>query len=302
MKQTFLFICVALLGVACSDGSLVFDASGTFEATEVMVSAEANGKLLRLDVNEGDRLTVGQEVGCVDSIQLYLTKKQLQAGLRAVDVRRPDIQKQIAVLEQQIATARTEQTRQANLVKARAGNQKNLDDCTHQIDILEKQLAAQRSTLDKTVRGTDAETSRIQYQLMQLDDQLLKCRLMNPHAGVVLTKYAEVGEFVAVGKPVYKIADVDLLYLRAYVTADQLTQLTLGQAVQVFVDNGDTYQEYPGILTWISDKAEFTPKGIQTRDERADRVYAIKVSVKNDGKIKIGQYGEIKWSRPANHE
>ena len=236
MKSIYLFVLAAFLGVACSDDAGQFDASGTFEATEVVVAAEANGKLLRLDVREGDRLVVGQEVGCVDSIQLYWTKKQLEAGLRAVDVRRPDIQKQIAVLEQQIATARTEQQRQENLVKARAGNQKNLDDCTHQIEFLQKQLTAQRSTLDKSVQGADAETRRIQYQLMQLDDQLLKCRLVNPHAGVVLDKYAEAGERVAAGKPVYKIADTDVLYLRAYVTADQLSQLRLGQQVQVFAD------------------------------------------------------------------
>ena len=296
MKHPFLFIWAVCLGTACTDNSLKFNASGTFEGTEVLVSAEANGKLLRLDVREGDRLTVGQEVGCVDSTQLYWTKKQLEAGLHAVDVRRPDIQKQIAVLQQQITTARTEQKRQENLVKARAGNQKNLDDCIHQIEFLEKQLAAQRSTLDKTVQGADADTRRIQYQLMQMNDQLLKCRVVNPHAGVVLAKYAEPGEMVAVGKPVYKIADVDLLYLRVYVTAEQLSQLQLGQSVQVFADYGEDYKAYDGTLTWISDKAEFTPKGIQTRDERADRVYAVKVAVKNDGKIKIGQYGEVMWS------
>ena len=297
MKPLYILTLAACLAAGCSEDNCQFDASGTFEATEVLVSAEATGKLLRLDVREGDRLAVGQEVGCVDSIQLYWTKKQLEAGMSAIDVRRPDIQKQIAVLEQQIATARTEQQRQSNLVKAHAGNQKNLDDCNHQLEFLQKQLAAHRSTLDKSNQGADAETRRIQYQLMQLDDQLLKCHIINPHAGVVLTRYAEAGEFVSPGKPVYKIADTDLLYLRAYITADQLSQLRVGQTLRVFADYAEDYKEYEGILTWISDKAEFSPKGIQTKDERADRVYAIKIAVKNDGALKIGQYGEVRWSK-----
>ena len=278
---------------ACNRGDGDFDATGTFEATEILVSSEANGKIMELNIEEGDRLDAGALIGYVDSTQLYLKKMQLSAGLRSVDIRKPDIRKQIAALEQQIATARTEQQRMENLVKAKAGNQKQVDDIVNNIKYLQKQLDAQYSTLNKTTGGADAEAEGILYQIMQLDDQLQKSRIVNPQAGTVLVKYAEPGEVTAAGKPLYKIADTDLLYLRAYITADQLSTLKQGQTVRVFADYGeDDRREYPGTITWISDKSEFTPKGIQTKDERANLVYAIKIAVKNDGYLKIGQYGE----------
>lgn len=278
---------------ACNRGDDNFDATGTFEATEILVSSEANGKIMELNMEEGDRLDAGALLGYVDSTQLYLKKMQLAAGLRSVDVRKPDIRKQIAALEQQIATARTEQQRMENLVKAKAGNQKQVDDIVNNIKYLQKQLDAQYSTLNKTTGGADAEAEGILYQIMQLDDQLQKSRIVNPQAGTVLVKYAEPGEVTTAGKPLYKIADTDLLYLRAYITADQLSTLKQGQSVRVFADYGtDDRREYPGTITWISDKSEFTPKGIQTKDERANLVYAIKIAVKNDGYLKIGQYGE----------
>lgn len=278
---------------ACNRDAADFDATGTFEATEILVSSEANGKIMELGIEEGDRLDAGVVVGYVDSTQLYLKKMQLSAGLRSVDIRKPDIRKQIAALEQQIATARTEQQRMENLVKAKAGNQKQVDDIVNNIKYLQKQLDAQYSTLNKTTGGADAEAESILYQIMQLDDQLQKSRITNPQSGTVLVKYAEPGEVTAAGKPLYKIADTDLLYLRAYITADQLSTLKQGQTVRVFADYGtDDRREYPGTITWISDKSEFTPKGIQTKDERANLVYAIKIAVKNDGFLKIGQYGE----------
>lgn len=278
---------------ACNRGDNNFDATGTFEATEILVSSEANGKIMELNIEEGDRLEAGAVVGYVDSMQLYLKKMQLSAGLRSVDIRKPDVRKQIAALEQQIATARTEQQRMENLVKAKAGNQKQVDDIVNNIKYLQKQLDAQYSTLNKTTGGADAEAEGILYQIMQLDDQLQKSRITNPQAGTVLVKYAEPGEVTAAGKPLYKIADTDLLYLRAYITADQLSTLKQGQSVRVFADYGaDNRREYPGTITWISDKSEFTPKGIQTKDERVNLVYAIKIAVKNDGYLKIGQYGE----------
>lgn len=279
--------------VACHRESAHFDATGTFEATEILVSAEVNGKIMELDIEEGDRLEAGAQVGYIDSTQLYLKKKQLSAGLRSVDIRKPDIRKQIAVLEQQIATARAEQQRMENLVKAQAGNQKQVDDLANRVGYLQKQLDAQYSTLHKTTGGADAEAESILYQIMQLDDLLQKSRLVTPRAGTVLVKYAEAGEVTAAGKPLYKLADTDLLYLRAYITADQLSQLKRGQAVRVFADYGaEGQREYPGTITWISDRSEFTPKGIQTKEERAHLVYAIKIAVKNDGYLKIGQYGE----------
>ena len=292
--NSYTLIATALLSLAaCNRGDGDFDATGTFEATEILVSSEANGKIMELNIEEGDRLDAGALVGYVDSTQLYLKKMQLSAGLRSVDIRKPDIRKQIAALEQQIATARTEQQRMENLVKAKAGNQKQVDDIVNNIKYLQNQLDAQYSTLNKTTGGADAEAEGILYQIMQLDDQLQKSRIVNPQAGTVLVKYAEPGEVTAAGKPLYKIADTDLLYLRAYITSDQLSTLKQGQTVRVFADYGENdRREYPGTITWISDKSEFTPKGIQTKDERANLVYAIKIAVKNDGYLKIGQYGE----------
>ena len=290
----FISLC-SLLWTACGNTDNDFDASGTFEATEILVSSEANGKIMELNIEEGDRLDAGAIVGYVDSTQLFLRKMQLSASLRSVDIRKPDIRKQIAVLEQQIATAKTEQQRQENLVRAKAGNQKQLDDIVNNIKYLQKQLDAQYSSLSKTTGGADAEAEGLQYQIMQLDDQLMKSRILNPQTGTVLVKYAEPGEVTAAGKPLYKIADTDLLYLRAYVTADQLSHLKLGQSLKVFADYGNDRREYPGTITWISDKCECTPKGIQTKDERANLVYAIKIAVRNDGYLKIGQYGEIKY-------
>ena len=292
--NSYTLIATALLSLAaCNRGDGDFDATGTFEATEILVSSEANGKIMELNIEEGDRLDAGALVGYVDSTQLYLKKMQLSAGLRSVDIRKPDIRKQIAALEQQIATARTEQQRMENLVKAKAGNQKQVDDIVNNIKYLQKQLDAQYSTLNKTTGGADAEAEGILYQIMQLDDQLQKSRIVNPQAGTVLVKYAEPGEVTAAGKPLYKIADTDLLYLRAYITSDQLSTLKQGQTVRVFADYGENdRREYPGTIPWISDKSEFTPKGIQTKDERANLVYAIKIAVKNDGYLKIGQYGE----------
>lgn len=294
-NMKYLILSIAFIAfAACSGNENDFDATGTFESTEIIVSSEANGKIMELNLQEGDRLEAGAVLGYVDSMQLYLRKKQLEAGLRGVDIRKPDIRKQIASLEQQIAVARSEQQRMENLVKAKAGNQKQVDDLVNNIKVLQKQLDAQYSTLYKTTGGADAEAESIVYQIMQLDDQLQKSRIVNPQSGTVLVKYAEPGEVTAAGKPLYKIADTDLLYLRAYPTAEQLTQLKLGGGVRVFVDFGEKERkEYPGTITWISEKSEFTPKGIQTKNERANLVYAVKIAVRNDGYLKIGQYGEV---------
>ena len=295
MKHLLLIGISTILGVACSKHTDEFNASGTFEATEITVSAETNGKILELNIQEGDQLKAGSIVGYIDSTQLSLKKQQLAANMRSVDIQKPDIQKQIAALKQQIATAKTEIRRQENLVAAKAGNQKQLDDWNNQLKLLERQLEAQYSSLNKLAGSAGAEVESLQYQIMQLNDLILKSCISTPITGTVLAKYAEAGEITITGKPIYKIADTDLLYLRAYATVDQLSQLKLGQTLKVFADYGDTYKEYEGTLTWISEKAEFTPKGIQTKDERANLVYAIKVAVTNDGYLKIGQYGELKW-------
>lgn len=293
MKQWMIFSLSCLLLGSCRSGQTDFDATGAFEATEILVSAEANGKIKELNLEEGDRLEAGAVVGYIDTMQLYLRKMQLLSSHRSVDIRKPDIRKQIAALEQQIATARTEQHRMQNLVRAKAGNQKQLDDIENNLKFLQKQLDAQYSSLSKTTGGADAEAEAMLYQVMQLDDQLQKSRIRNPRTGTVLVKYAEAGEVTGTGQPLYKIADTDLLYLRAYVTADQLSQVKAGQSVGVYADFGTERRAYSGTVTWISDQSEFTPKGIQTKDERANLVYAVKVAVHNDGYLKIGQYGEL---------
>jgi HlyD family secretion protein len=295
MNKLSILIIAALFFSSCGGYIDKFDATGAFEATEVVVSSEANGKIMELNIKEGEVVEAGKNLGYVDSAQLYLKKMQLGAGMKAIDMRKPDIRKQIAVLEQQIATARIEQRRMMNLVESKAGNQKHVDDITHQIDFLTKQLDAQRSTLGKTSTGMDAEVEGLLYQIMQLDDQLQKCTISSPLTGTILVKYAQAGEITGFGKPLFKIADINLLYLRAYITSAQLSGLKIGQEVKVFADAGhrEPQREYSGAVTWISDKAEFTPKGIQTKDERANLVYAIKIAVKNDGYLKKGQYGEI---------
>jgi HlyD family secretion protein len=285
----------ALALASCGKNNGKFDASGVFEATEVIVSSEATGKLLRFDVQEGQTLKAMETIGVVDSVQLYLRKMQLLANVKAVRSRRPDINKQIAAIEQQIATAKSEKTRIENLLKANAANQKQLDDANAQIAVLQKQLDAQKSTLFNTTAGISEESSGLEIQVAQLDDQLIKCHIVNPLDGTVLAKYAEQSELAAQGKALYKIADLKNMILRAYITSSQLTGIKIGQTVRVFADFGEKgTKEYAGTVAWISSKSEFTPKTIQTRDERANLVYAVKIAVHNDGFIKIGMYGEIK--------
>lgn len=291
----FIFSIALICVASCNDKNGNYDASGTFEATEILVSAEANGKILSFDVQEGQILKKDQQVGAIDSVQIFLRIKQLQKSIHAIKSRHPEVQKQIAVVEQQIATAKTEQQRIANLVHANVANQKQLDDINAQIALLEKQLDAQKSTLTITVNGLNEDVSTLEVQIEQLEDQLRKCRIINPIEGVVLVKYAEPNELAIQGKSLYKIADLENMIFRAYLTSDQLTKIQLGQKVQVFSDFGDDIREYEGTIEWISSKAEFTPKTIQTKDERANLVYAVKIGVKNDGYLKIGMYGQIQF-------
>lgn len=285
----------ALLLSACSGNKNNFDASGVFESTEVIVSSEGSGKILTFDVQEGQEIKAGDTVGCIDTVQLYLHKMQLSANIKALQSNRPDINTQIAVITQQIAAASVEKTRIENLLKANAANKKQLDDIDTQIAVLNRQLDAQKSTLISTNKGITEQSSALEIQVAQIEDQLQKCRIVNPINGTVLAKYAEQNEITAPGKALYKIADTKNMILRAYITSGQLTQLILGQKVKVLADFGDKgYKEYQGTISWISSKSEFTPKTIQTRDERANLVYAIKVAVPNDGYIKIGMYGGVK--------
>ncbi len=297
LKFGLLTLAISSLLISCGKSKDEADASGTFEATEVIVSAEATGKILNFNVEEGQTLTANQPVGTIDSIQLFLRKKQLSATNKSMLVRRPDVQKQIAAIEQQIITAKTERKRIENLLKANAATQKQLDDMNAQIDVLSKQLDAQKSTLTTTNHGITDDSQSMNLQIAQVNDQLKKCKITSPIDGTVLVKYAEMGEVAAPGKALFKIADINNMILRAYVTNDQLTQLKIGQKVKVSSDFGkDKNREYAGTVAWISDKAEFTPKTIQTRDERANLVYAVKINVKNDGFLKIGMYGDVHFN------
>jgi len=281
---------------SCKNDKKQFDASGSFEAEETLISSEASGTLKQFTVEEGQILKTGQLIGYVDSIQLYLKKKQLEAQINAVLSKKPNVAVQLAALQEQLKTAETEQKRVSNLVKADAATPKQLDDINGSIEVIKKQIEAQRSSLDISSEGIGKETLPLEVQIEQVNDQLKKCSIINPLNGTVLTKYANMNEVTTQGKPLYKIADLSTIILRAYITGNQLVQLKLDQTVKVSTDDGNGgFKQTEGIITWINDKAEFTPKTIQTKDERANMVYAIKVKVKNDGSYKIGMYGEIKF-------
>ena len=296
--KTSKFLVIGIAAVilsSCGNGNGTYDASGVFEATEVIVSAQVIGELMTFNVMEGQQLEANQPLGYIDTTQLYLKKNQLQANIKTVESRQYNISQQVASIRQQIATQQAEQKRFENLVRSNAANQKQLDDINAQIALLEKQLAAQTETLENNNRSVSGERSSLYVQIEQIDDQISKSIITSPINGIVLSKYAEQGEWAMQGKALFKVADIENMNLRVYITADQLTLLRLGQQVSVYADQGKSdRKEYQGTVTWISDKAEFTPKTIQTRDERANLVYAVKVAVKNDGYIKRGMYGEIK--------
>ena len=299
MKKTLTYsslLVLALAMTACGKGNKAYDASGVFESTEVTVSAEGNGKIMSLDLQEGDRLEAGTVVGCIDTVQLYLSKIQLEASRRAVGSGRLNISRQIAALESQIAKQRQELDRFTKLEQAGASNRKQVEDIQAQLDILERQLAAQKESLQNANSNVSGQADALEAQMAQLEDRIRKCVITSPVNGTVLAKYSEAGELAVQGRALFKVADLENIRLRAYITADQLTNIKLGQTVKVYADQGTSgRKEYDGTLIWISDKAEFTPKTIQTRDERANLVYAVKIAVKNDGMIKLGMYGEVKF-------
>lgn len=285
---------VTLLFAACGNKEKEYDATGTFEATETTVSAEQSGTLLVFDVSEGDEIALGKEVGLVDTTQLWLKIQQAEATKAVYRSQKPDLNKQIAATRQQLAKARQEQQRYQELVRDGAAPSKLLDDATSQVEVLQRQLDAQVSSLNTQLSTLDSQLSTVDVQVSQLRDQLQKCHIEAPTAGTVLEKYVEPGEFVATGKPLFKVADTQQMFLRAYVTTAQLQRIRVGQSVQVFADYGDgNRQSYEGRVSWISSRSEFTPKTILTDDERADLVYAVKIAVQNDGYIKIGMYGEV---------
>jgi HlyD family secretion protein len=299
MKKRLLniaFILAAAFLIGCSNGNGDFDATGTFESEEIIVSSEATGKLIKFDIEEGYEIKQNQIVGIVDTTQLHLKKKQLLSSITAVLSKQPDISAQLAALQQQIETAEIEKKRIENLVKLDAATTKQLDDINSQLEVLNKQYTAAKSSLTITKQGLQSETLPLIAQVEQIEDQIKKSYITNPIDGTVLTRYAKLDEITSNGKALYKIADLSGMTLRAYVDGDQLGQIKLGQKVKVYVDKGEGEQkEMSGEIYWVSSKAEFTPKTIQTKDERANLVYAIKVKVMNDGYLKIGMYGEVKF-------
>lgn len=312
MKRVFQYLVIGslLITASCNNSNGKFDASGTFEANEVIVSSELSGKILTLNVEEGQALSKDSVVGIVDAAAISLQKEQVEANIQALSEKTADASPQVKLLENQLAVQQSqlnnllhEQTRIQNLLKQDAATGKQLDDITAQVDVAKKSLAVtqqqinvQRNNIATQNRSILSEGKPLQKRVAQLDDQLKRASIINPVAGTVITKYAEAGEVTSAGKALYKVADLSTMTLRAYPTGSQLSTIKLGQKVKVMVDDGEKkYKEFDGTITWIADKAEFTPKTIQTKDERANLVYAIKIKVKNDGYLKIGMYGEVKF-------
>ena len=292
MKR-IVYIAAAMLAASCGTEA-EFDAQGTFEATEVVVSSEATGRILNFEVEEGMAVEANQMVGVIDSVQLHLQRKQLVAQQSALLGSRPDVKKQVAALREQIAKQNEELRRVENMLKDGAATKKQKDDIEAQIKILESQLDATLSTLDKNTSTINNNSAALEAQIAALDDRISKCRVISPVGGTVLVKYAEAGELATVGKPLMKIADLDNIYLRAYFTSDQLAKVNLGDEVKVVADfGGEERYDYTGRVAWISSESEFTPKTIQTKDSRANLVYAVKIAVENDGRLKIGLVGEV---------
>ncbi|MGV6945430.1 HlyD family secretion protein [Sphingobacterium kyonggiense] len=288
---------ISLLGLlSCKSKEEAFDASGSFEAIETIISAEANGTIKSLQVEEGEDLQAGQLVGYIDTVQTYLKIKQLEAQIGAGLSRKPNIPVQLSSLKQQIAHLESERERTRKLVAGDAATPKQLDEIESQILVLRKQLDAQQSSLAITDQSIGKEVAPVEVQIAQLQDQLAKSKIINPIQGTVLTKYVEENEAAMMGKPLYKIADLSEIILRVYISGSQLPQVKIGQKLTVLTDDGNEgYTKTEGVVTWIADKAEFTPKTIQTKDERANLVYAVKVKVQNDGHYKIGMYAEVKF-------
>ena len=292
MKKV-LYIAVSLLAASCGTEA-EFDAQGTFEATEVVVSSEAMGRILNFDIKEGMTIVANQAVGTIDSLQLHLQRKQLLAQQSALLTSRPDVKKQVASLREQIVKQKSELRRVENMLSDGAATQKQKDDIEAQIKILEGQLEATLSTLSKNTSTINDNSVALEAQIAALDDRISKCRILSPVGGTVLVKYAEAGELASVGKPLMKIADLKNIYLRAYFTSDQLANIKLGDEVKVVADfGGEERYDYTGRVAWISSESEFTPKTIQTKDSRANLVYAVKIAVENDGRLKIGLAGEV---------
>ncbi len=298
MKVNLYILAVSLLVLgACTSQEENYDASGIFETTEVIVSAKGTGELQSFRIEEGQAVRQGEVLGWIDTLQLSLKDRQLAASLLATESKRLDEKRQVAHLRQQIENLQREKERFTTLLNAKATTAKQVDDIDYQIKVLQNQLVATQEQINSSNSSLSRQSESIVAQRAQMEDQIHNAMITSPITGTVLTKYAEQGEYAVPGKALFKVADVSRMKLRAYITADQLTQLKLGQQVTVYADSGETERKsYTGRVIWIADKAEFTPKTIQTRNERANLVYAVKIAVENDGFIKRGMYGEVRFN------
>lgn len=299
MKKQIFYVATAAALLAlgcCTDRSREFDACGQIEATEVLVSAEANGRIIALQVTEGDKLTAGEVVGVIDSVQTYLQKEELVRKRSNTQTKWVDIDRQLASQYAQLNKLKSDRERYQALEAKDAATRKQVDDLVSQIAVTEREIAAQRQNYERNNAGIREELALYDVQIAEKDDQLSKCRIVAPIDGTVLTKFAETGELVTSGKSLFKLADLKQIYVRAYLTTAQLAEVKLGDTVQVTIEDGtDKPRTYEGRLVWIADEAEFTPKNIQTKDERADLVYAAKIALDNDGYLKLGMYAYVRF-------
>lgn len=294
MKKSLNLIAMALLITGCNKAP-DYDATGIFEATTVTVSSETTGKILSLDISEGDSINNGQTIAVIDTTMLVLQQKQLNSQKLSVENSSPDIVAQVSSLRAQIAHQKHECDRLGRLLADGATTQKQYDDAQSQLKVLQAQFDALASSLSNSRNSISDNAVALQYQQEQLEEQIEKSTVKSPLTGTVLVKYAEQGEFATPGKPICKIANLNDIYLRSYFTVSQLADIQIGQDVTVIADfGGDKQYEYLGTITWIAQESEFTPKSIQTKDSRANLVYAVKIAVKNDGRLKLGQYGEVR--------
>ncbi|WP_026726760.1 HlyD family secretion protein [Flavobacterium sasangense] len=279
----------AIIFISCNKNNEKADAYGNFEATEITVSSESNGKIEFLNVEEGAQLKKGSLVGLIDTLQLHYNREQLKASIETVQSKSTSVLSQINVLNEQLKTAKIEQTRIQNMYAENAATKRQIDEIDGKVKVIEKQISSVQTQNAPILN----EIKSIKVQIEKLDDQIKKSKITNPVHGTVLTKYAEPSEITAFGKPLYKIANLNEMELRVYVTETQLAQIKIGQKVTVAIDADNDTKKYEGNITWISAQAEFTPKVIQTKEERANLVYAVKVAVKNDGSLKIGMPAEV---------
>lgn len=290
--KVFFFIITSLL-ISCNPKSS-YDAQGIFEVTEVIVSAENNGKILYFDIEQGDSVTANIPIGMIDTLQLSLQRLELKKQRAALEASRPNLATQVASVNEQIAGVITDRDRIMRLLKEGAATQQQLDNLNTKLASLQGQLAAQKSTIANNISSLQEQIQAIDVKIEALTDQINKCLISSPISGTVLNKIAQAGEVTTFGKPLFKVADMDQVYLRAYFTSDQLSSLRLGQNVTVVADyGGGNEKEYNGIISFIATESEFTPKTIQTQNSRANLVYAVKISVKNDGLLKIGLTGNV---------